>query len=276
MDRALEAVEDVRLAVPHDLERLVVHESRCPRHRTRPVQRADRPARDARRCSRCGRSRRAGTSRKASLRTGCVCGGACRETPLLGPRHGLSDLRPGGAVHAAGPQPRRRSDHRAVEDLYARADAADHGHVPVRGPDVVRLVPGEAALHGGARVHRVRRALVRDRARARVRRRSASERLHVGRVRVDLGARGHRLRQDERRAGRRPVHRADVHQRERLLREPVPARAPGSTRSRVHPASRSRPRSASWASARRRSSPRHRQGVACTVPATRPRPRGTS
>jgi hypothetical protein len=39
---------------------------------------------------------------------------------------------------------------------------------------------------------------------------------------------------------------------------------------------RSRPRSASWASARRRSSPRHRQGVACTVPATRPRPRGTS
>jgi hypothetical protein len=28
-----------------------------------------------------------------------------------------------------------------------------------------------------------------------------------------------------------------VHQRERLLREPVPARAPGSTRSRVHPAS---------------------------------------
>jgi hypothetical protein len=52
--------------------------------------------------------------------------------------------------------------------------------------------------------------------------------------------------------------------------------APGSTQSRVHPASRSRPRSASWASARRRSSPRHRQGVACTVPATRPRPRGTS
>jgi hypothetical protein len=39
---------------------------------------------------------------------------------------------------------------------------------------------------------------------------------------------------------------------------------------------RSRPRSASWASARRRSSPRHRQGVACTVAATRPRPRGTS
>src|SRR5438105_11769322 len=102
--------------------------------------------------------------------------------------------------------------------MDAGRHAGPHRRLPVRRSLVVRLVPRAGSLHGWARVHRVRSALVLARAGARTRRRPAPERVPGDRVHRDLGARGNRLLHGRRLGRRAGLRRPDLRLRQGALR----------------------------------------------------------